>query len=157
LALAAAALFLGGCPPPKPKPPTASFTFSPSNPAAGDAVTFQGSAGGAFPAPSYSWDFGDGSASSGASASHVYGKAGNYTVTLTEKNAGGSSSASNTIPVSPGAPLTAGFSFSPTNPTAKHLVTFTNLSTGGPEPTYFWSFGDGANSTDKNPTHTYTA
>ncbi len=32
-------------------------------------------------------------------------------------------------------------------------VTFTNLSTGG--GTYFWDFGDGNNSNEENPTHTY--
>lgn len=46
------------------------------------------------------------------------------------------------------------FSFSPTNPEAGDLVTFTNASTGGAD--FAWDFGDGNTSVDKNPTHTFT-
>ena len=45
------------------------------------------------------------------------------------------------------------FSFSPENPEAGELVTFTNASTGGAE--FVWDFGDGGSSTDENPTYTF--
>ena len=45
------------------------------------------------------------------------------------------------------------FSYSPEAPRAGQPVTFTNLSSGGEE--WAWSFGDGASSTLKAPTHTY--
>jgi PKD repeat protein len=56
----------------------------------------------------------------------------------------------------PGVPdIKVGFKFSPDNPVAGELVTFTNSSNGG--KTFAWDFGDGNSSTEKNPTHTYQA
>jgi len=153
VAIAAAALFFQGCN--KPKAPTANFTFSPSEPAPGDTVTFKSSTGGAYPFPTYSWDFGDGGTSALAYAPHVYLKAGTYNVTLTEKNSLGSSTATGSVTVAPLTPPTASFTFSPANPTSGRVVSFSNGSTGKPVPTYLWSFGDGATATATNPTHTY--
>ena len=51
-------------------------------------------------------------------------------------------------------PVKAGFKYTPENPVAGDLITFTNSSDGG--STFAWDFGDGNNSTDKSPTHTYT-
>src|SRR3989441_12546687 len=66
-----------------PLPLSASFTFSPSNPAIGVTTAFTGtSAGGTLPY-SYSWSFGDGSSGSGAITSHSYSSAGQYSVTVT--------------------------------------------------------------------------
>lgn len=45
------------------------------------------------------------------------------------------------------------FSFSPTSPRAGESVSFSNLSESGEE--WSWSFGDGATSTLKSPTHAY--
>lgn len=45
------------------------------------------------------------------------------------------------------------FSYSPSAPRAGQEVIFSNLSTAGEE--WSWTFGDGAVSTLKNPTHTY--
>lgn len=45
------------------------------------------------------------------------------------------------------------FSFSPSEPRAGQSVTFSNLSTSGEE--WAWTFGDGATSTLKSPSHTY--
>ena len=45
------------------------------------------------------------------------------------------------------------FSYSPTEPRAGQAVTFSNLSSSGED--WSWSFGDGAVSTLKSPTHTY--
>jgi len=66
------------------RPPTASFTFSPSNPAAGTSVAFDGTASrdpdGAI--MNYAWAFGDGTTGSGATPSHVYALPGTFTITL---------------------------------------------------------------------------
>lgn len=49
--------------------------------------------------------------------------------------------------------LTCDFSYSPTQPTAGQVVTFTNSSVGADD--YSWSFGDNSTSTTANPTHIY--
>jgi len=51
-------------------------------------------------------------------------------------------------------PPTASFFWNPFNPSAGQTVTFTDTSVGGPT-SWSWSFGDGATSTLKNPTHMY--
>jgi PKD repeat protein len=50
---------------------------------------------------------------------------------------------------------TASFTATPTSGEAPLTVTFTNTSSGDPIPTVSWDFGDGASSTNANPTHTY--
>lgn len=47
------------------------------------------------------------------------------------------------------------FSYSPNSPKAGAQVSFTNLSDAGEN--WVWKFGDGGQSTSKNPTHIYTA
>ena len=68
-------------------PPTALFTYSPPSPIALDTVNFDGTSSHSNDAGGYiinwSWQFGDGGTGTGATASHVYGAAGMYTVTLT--------------------------------------------------------------------------
>jgi PKD repeat protein len=67
--------------------PTAAFTFSPTAPAILQPVNFNAAASSAAPGrsiASYSWNFGDGSATkSGVTAQHDFGVAGTYSVTLT--------------------------------------------------------------------------
>jgi PKD repeat protein len=65
--------------------PTASFTFAPSTPNIGDAVSFNGSASNdpAGSIKSYAWTFGDGTTGTGATPSHPYTSSGDKTVTLT--------------------------------------------------------------------------
>lgn len=60
-----------------------------------------------------------------------------------------------TVPAGSNAPR-ADFGFSPANPTAGQLVTFSDLSTGSPT-SWNWAFGDGATSALRNPTHAYAA
>lgn len=47
----------------------------------------------------------------------------------------------------------AGFTFA----VSTNTVTFTNTSTGGSQPVYYWNFGDGSNDWQTNPAHTYTS
>jgi hypothetical protein len=52
----------------------------------------------------------------------------------------------------------ADFSGTPTSGFAPLTVQFNDLSTGFVNPvTYLWDFGDGSTSTERNPSHTYTA
>jgi PKD repeat protein len=65
-------------------PPTASFSAGPNPALRGQAVNFDGSAS-ASPGGSivnYSWDFGDGSGATGATASHAFARAGTFDVKL---------------------------------------------------------------------------
>ncbi|AAM05160.1 DUF3344 domain-containing protein [Methanosarcina acetivorans] len=55
----------------------------------------------------------------------------------------------------PAAPV-ADFTATPTSGDAPLAVNFTDTSTGSPT-SWFWDFGDGANSTEQNPSHTYSA
>src|SRR5688572_14087591 len=78
----------GGLPPPLPGPPSAAFSLSP--PAGDTATEFNADAGGssdaedAFDALVFDWDWESDGAydGSGATATHSYGVAGDYTVTL---------------------------------------------------------------------------
>src|SRR3989475_712608 len=53
-------------------------------------------------------------------------------------------------------PLSASFTFLPSNPTSGTAVAFTAVASGGTAPySYSWNYGDGATSTSQSPSHTY--
>jgi len=151
--------FFGTSPPPTL---SASFTYSPSSPQRGQAVSFTGSASGGTPPYSYSWSFGDGSTGMGSSAQHTYSSAGTLTVALTVKDNGSpqqtaTSQQSLTVSGAP-PPLTASFAYSPSSTQAGQPVTFTASASGGTSPfTLSWSFGDGSTGTGSPVTHTYSS
>ncbi|AKB34216.1 cell surface protein [Methanosarcina siciliae HI350] len=110
---------------------------------------------------SWSWDFGDGTNSTEQNPSHTYNSTGNYTVSLTVSNDGGSDSevkidyiTVSSTPVEP--ELVAAFTADVTEGTDPLTVNFTDQSTGSPTA-WEWDFGDGANSTEQNPSHTYVS
>jgi PKD repeat protein len=107
---------------------------------------------------SWSWNFGDGNSSTLENPSNVYSGDGTYTVTLTETNAIGSNTTTQSGYVVVGAVVApvADFSASPTAGTAPLIVQFTDSSAGSPT-SWSWDFGDGTTVTDENPTHTYTS
>ncbi|HIH93808.1 TPA: PKD domain-containing protein [Methanosarcina acetivorans] len=146
---------------PVPEAPVANFTATPTAGNAPLTVNFTDQSEGIV--SSYSWDFdNDGNVdSTEQNPSHTYESAGNYTVSLTVSNAGGSDSELKTdyitvssTPVEP-EPVAA-FTADVTGGTAPLTVNFTDQSTGSPTA-WAWDFGDGANSTEQNPSHTYVS
>ena len=122
------------------QPPTASFTFSPTNPQVGTSVSFDGS-GSHDPdgwIAGYTWDFGDGTSGSGATTSHTYTSTGAYTARLTvTDNDGASATATAQIQVQAQAIpdlIVSGITYSPTNPTIgtqlNFAITVTNAGSG---------------------------
>src|SRR5437016_2047400 len=143
-----------------PPPLTASFTFSPSSPQAGEQVSFTGSASGGTSPYSYGWSFGDGSTGSGSSVTHTYLSAGTYTIVLTLKD--GSSpqqTATSQQPItvtSPPPAFTASFTYNPSSPQVGQTVSFNGSASGGVSPySYSWSFGDGSTGAGSSVSHAY--
>ena len=108
--------------------------------------------------PSYTWNFGDGSAaSSSTNPAHTYTSSGTYTVTLIATLG----SCADTL-------IRTGYIAIHHQPTSSFTATtvcqgdsahFTNASTGNGDPitTYSWTFGDGGISALTNPAHMYSA
>jgi PKD repeat protein len=138
--------------------PVANFTSSCS----GLTCSVDASSSQAQTTATYSWTFGDGSSGTGKTASHTYASWGNYSVTLTVTDAGGSSTKTQTVTANQPPIVDAG-------PNQTNLIglfytenaTFSDPDNDGP-----WSWridwGDGTSSTGSTPTqgtisasHTY--
>ncbi len=137
--------------------PNASFRYTPSSPTRLDAVTFNGS-NSSDPDGSivnYSWSLGDGTTTFGTTVSHQYSSNDTFTVTLTvtdNHGAWGTSSRNVTIR---NIPPTAGFSFSPDDPTVGETISFSE-NASDPDGTivkYEWNFGDGTTTSGGDMTH----
>ena len=111
----------------------------------------------------WSWRFGDGSTSTEREPTHRYDEPGSYTVTLTVTDDGGASddgseqvmAAADPPPPGSNAPPQADFEIDCDN----LRCTFTDRSDDpdGEIARWQWSFGDGASSSQRNPSHTYAA
>lgn len=102
----------------------------------------------------YLWEFGDGATSTEQNPSHIYIKRGLYTVKLSVTNAYGSSSETKENYIAIGLPPKADFSGKPTIGNSPLAVEFTDRSTGYPT-SWIWNFGDGKESSEQNPVHTF--
>jgi len=143
------------------RPPTATFTYSPEFPVAGENVTFDASLSydpdGII--TGYTWDFGDGNIGTSTTPiiTYAYAVEGNYTVTLTvtdDDNATGTTGTNIKIGNYP----TARFTYSPAYPGKGQPIVFnasTSLANGGFIVNYTWNFGDGNTTTVTEPTVTH--
>ena len=102
-------------------------------------------------ADSYVWDFGDGTSSLLSDPVKTYTKEGTYTVKLTAKKGSMTNTYTRNVTVAYTA-LSASFTYTTQAPLK---AVFNNTSTGA--ASYSWDFGDGTTSTEKSPTHRYSA
>jgi PKD repeat protein len=143
--------------------PSCDFTSNVQSGPEDLTVTFTATYQGITPPVSYSWDFGDNSGAeklSGTTVTHTYTSPGKYSVRLAVNDLGVPTTwwVSNTktdyINVLHVPPV-AGFTFTPASGNAPLNVSFTSTTTGD-DYTLVWGFGDGTQSTDTNPVHTFT-
>lgn len=103
----------------------------------------------------YDWDFGDGATSQQVTPTHTYTQPGKYKVVLAVYDSSSNCVINDTayLHIEVFDSATADFTFEPDPVTRGEPVQFTNKSTGSAN--FFWTFGDGGTSTDKDPTHTF--
>lgn len=138
--------------------PVAGFTVGGTNPQCAPAIfSLQDNSTGA---TSIFYRLGDGRntppISPGQLSGALYNNPGTYTITQIATNAFGSDSTQRTVTVSP-SPLPE-FSVDNAAQCFPLRATFTDLSDplGTPITSWFWDFGDGNTSTQRNPQHVYT-
>jgi PKD repeat protein len=132
--------------------PLAAFTATPRGGQAPLAVDFFDLSTRGF--TSWSWDFGDGGASTEQHPSHTYTASGSYTVSLTVTGADGADTETKPEYITVGPMPVADFVGHPTIWGAPLTVNFTDLSTGA-LTSWSWDFGDGGTSVEQHPSHEY--
>ncbi|MGM0582492.1 MAG: PKD domain-containing protein [Bacteroidota bacterium] len=99
----------------------------------------------------FQWDFGDGNTSTEENPEHIYAAEGEYIINFQIEMAGCLVEKSDTITVNPG-PLV---DFSYSDDCFGQVVNFENSSTGDFLQSFQWDFGDGTQSTQTSPNHSY--
>jgi len=141
-------------------PPTPSFIHNPDSPSYIDMIQFNDTSTDADgQVRSWLWDFGDGYTSTEQNPNHTYALKGTYDITLTAIDNDGINK-TKTVPfeVENKVPY-ADFSFSPDKPLRNNVVQFFDESVDYENTVmkYFWDFGDGIYSYEKNPVHTFSS
>jgi len=137
----------------QPKP-IADFTGRPANGTAKETV-FYGIDQSRNNPTSWLWNFGDGTTSTLQNPTHIYQTSGNWYITLTASNAGGTSAPFTRGPVIVRNPRAiANFTGTPTIGSLPLMVQFTDTSSNMPNR-WAWEFGDGTFADTQNPVHTY--
>lgn len=144
---------------------TASFTFTPATPQAFQNVTFDASASlngttACASACSYTWNFGDGTTSSGITATKAFRAAGTFPVTLTVTDSrGAQTTVTRAVPVTIVAAPSGSFTTSPSANLATDITIFFNASAvtwaGRNITGYSWNFGDGNTGSGMTTSHFY--
>jgi PKD repeat protein len=129
--------------------PTASFVYSPANPAESETIYFNASESDDPDGDivSFDWDFGDGTNGTGETVTHQYGGSGSFTVLLKVTDDDGNiDTATQTVSVGDNQKPVASFFFSPSNPVVNQDIQFNATDSSDPDGTieeYKWEMGDG--------------
>jgi PKD repeat protein len=138
--------------------PLAAFNYTPQEPAFHEVISFlDASIDEDGSIVSWHWDFGDGAKSTDANTSHAYEDKGTYLVTLTVTDEdGGVGEVTVEVPLKNLLP-SARYTYSPTDLNAFDEIKFVDRSSDPEEKQliYFWDFGDGSTSTEKDPIHIF--
>ncbi len=139
--------------------PTAAFSNTPGNCLQrGGGVDFadQSATDGMHAITQWTWDYGDGQTASLSAAPfhHVYQAAGNYTVQLKITDAFGCTDMATGKQAVVITDPKARFAVSDSIRCSNNSITFQNQSTGQPSA-YSWYFGDGQQSAQQSPVHSY--
>ncbi|MGO2806675.1 MAG: PKD domain-containing protein [Glutamicibacter arilaitensis] len=102
----------------------------------------------------YLWDFGDGATGTGEQASHRYDADGEYTLTLTLKDANGLQSSSESTVVVANDPPVAAFSIA-ADGLGVTVDAADSADANGELASYAWDFGDGSEASGSTATHEY--
>ncbi|MBU2500709.1 PKD domain-containing protein [bacterium] len=137
-----------------PAGPVAAFSGTPVSGCAPLTVAFTDESTGAV--TGWNWDFGDAATDTVQNPSHTYTAPGSFDVRLIVFGPGGIDTLTAAAYVTVDTLVAADFSADVTDGPNPLMVTFTDLSTGGPT-SWSWDFGDGATDTLQNPSHTFTA
>lgn len=141
--------------------PTASFVYSPSNPAENETIYFNAlqSEDPDGDIVSFDWDFGDGSTGIGETITHKYGSSGNYTVLLKVTDDDGNiDTATQTVSVGDNQSPVAAFTYSPSSPSIDQDIYFNASDSSDPDGSivdYEWNFGDGTSDSGVSVIHRY--
>jgi PKD repeat protein len=129
---------------------------------AGDPVVFSATAEATHCAgnPAFAWTFGDGGSSAEQNPNHIYSAAGSFTWTLAATVDGQTCTKTGTIAITEPCTVTCTAAANPTPDIAPWSVAF--AATAAPAncagaPAFAWTFGDGATSSEQNPSHTYAS
>jgi PKD repeat protein/Zn-dependent protease len=134
-------------------PPEPDFSVYPSQGNIPLTVAFTGLTNGTI--RSWKWDFGDGSSASVQNPMHTYTKPGIYSVTVSAADEFGTGQVTKSGIINTGVVPDAEFIAEIRQGYPPLTVRFRDFSYGNPLA-WYWDFGDGTTSTEKDPVHTYT-
>ncbi|TMI22432.1 PKD domain-containing protein, partial [Candidatus Bathyarchaeota archaeon] len=138
---------------------TVSLAFSPATPEASSPVTFTATATNCSAPVSFVWAYGDGSAGTGITSTHIYSTGGTFSITVTATDSSSLPQiATDSRSITVVAALTVPSAMASPNPNdagvPSNFSASTNGGVGGVSCN--WTFGDGASSTGCSTTHVYS-